>query len=89
MPSQKVASSTISKAAFKASLEAAGIKQATLARLLGVDKMTVNRWCNERDGALEVPQYAIAFVAAWRLLTIEARGRLLSALRCVATGTCG
>jgi hypothetical protein len=63
------------KVEFKAELEEAGLSQRALARLLAKDPGTVNRWCRSPGsaGSLVVPQYAAAFVAAFRLLPERAR----------------
>lgn len=54
-------------------LAGVGLTQADLARLLAVDKATVNRWAAttaaRREDALPVPQYARAFLLAYSELT--------------------
>lgn len=64
------------KADFRAELEAAGLSQAGLAAFLGKSTVTVNRWCVAREDAMDVPQYARAFVSAYRMLPAAARRRL-------------
>jgi hypothetical protein len=62
-----------------AELENAGLTQRALSRFLDKDPVTVNRWCRAREDALEVPQYARAFVIAYRLLSPAARRELSDA----------
>lgn len=71
---------TNAKRAFVDDLESAGLSQRDLARLLGCHSMTVNRWCRDRVDALDVPQYARAFVLAYAELPDAAKRRVLDAL---------
>lgn len=62
---------TTGKAELRRDLESVGLPQRELARLLGTNPSTVNRWVTGRgrDDALPVPQYVRAFVAAYAELT--------------------
>lgn len=61
------------KASFRAALAGAELSQRRLARFLGKDVVTVNRWCQPRPDSLPVPKYARAFVSVYRKLSPEAR----------------
>jgi transcriptional regulator with XRE-family HTH domain len=54
-------------------LKTAGLRQRVLAKLLGKDTHTVNRWCS---GHTEVPRYAVAFMVAYLALAPDRRAVL-------------
>ncbi len=57
-----------SKSSFRTELEQAEMSQRDLARFLGKDPVTVNRWCSARGDGLQVPMYARAFVRTYARL---------------------
>lgn len=58
-----------------------GIRQIDLANMLGVSPTTVNRWeSTERSDFLLLPKYALAFMLALKLLTVDQRNYLLQQL---------
>jgi transcriptional regulator with XRE-family HTH domain len=65
-------------------LKTAGLKQGELARLLGVNGVTVSRWVadpSRRHDATPAPAYAIAFVRAWIMLDDAKRSNLREELK--------
>jgi transcriptional regulator with XRE-family HTH domain len=47
---------------FRDTIRELGLSQRALARHLGLNKSTVNRWAT---GETPVPQYAVAWIEAW------------------------
>lgn len=69
--------------AFLELLEAAGLRQNQLARLLGKSVSTVNRWCVDGDRAdhLAAPRYAVAFLVTFAALPAKLRETVLARLQ--------
>lgn len=65
------------KSQFREQLEDLGLSQRSFSRLAGVSAVTVNRWCSERDDALEVPQYARVLIASLGALEADRRWTIL------------
>lgn len=57
-------------------LEQSGLQQTKLARLLGVNVVTVNRWCSDREKAVDPPWYVLNFLRVYLMLPDAARGRI-------------
>jgi transcriptional regulator with XRE-family HTH domain len=53
---------------FREALKSAGLSQRDLSRFLGLNAVTVNRWCSSRSDSVEPPRYARAFVKAYAKL---------------------
>jgi DNA-binding transcriptional regulator YiaG len=61
---------------FTLLFEKTGLQQTKLARILGVNDMTVNRWLTERDDAVDPPFYALQFLRLFLMTPEAARNRL-------------
>lgn len=62
------------KSKFRQQLDAVGLSQRSFSKLIGVDAMTVNRWCTNRESSLSVPRYAVVFLAVYARLSDAERG---------------
>ena len=61
---------------FKLLMDESGATQRDVSELLGVNLMTVNRWCTDREDGFPVPFYALQFMRVYIMLPDAARIRL-------------